>query len=159
MDQVRQMTQAYSQAPWRKQLQVIVGFLLVLVMGALVISVYLYVSSRSVATGVEIRRMRDEMDDMRMAIEDYETTLAYLSSEKVMKERARSMGFEPVDTSKILYLRVPGYAGRTPAILAPPPSPVIAKPSTLSPEYSESLVEWLWKNILTPSGLLIEVRP
>ncbi|RPI87106.1 MAG: hypothetical protein EHM41_06120 [Chloroflexi bacterium] len=159
MDQVRLLTNSYSQAPWRKQLQAILGFLLVLVMAALVVSVYLFVSSRAVVTGVEIQIMRNDMVEMRMKIEDYETALAYLTSEQVMKERADSMGFEPVDTGSILYLQVPGYVERKPAVLAPPPSPGTSRAPTLSAEYSESLVEWLRENILTPSGFLIEVGP
>ncbi len=41
MDGVRQLTQAYSQAPWRKQLQILGLFLLVVVLAALVAGIYL----------------------------------------------------------------------------------------------------------------------
>jgi len=154
------MTNAYSQAPWRKQVQVAVGFLLVLVMAALVASVYLYVSSQAVASGVQVQTVQATMTSMRLAIEDYETELAKLTSEKVMAERAEDLGFEPVDPGTLRYLEVDGYGGRKPSVMAQPPAPKQTTTSVIeSDEYSETLLEWLTKNILTPSDLIKEIGP
>ncbi len=54
MERVYGLTQAYSQAPWRKQLQLIGIFLVVLVFFALVAGIYLSVTARG-----DHRRARD----------------------------------------------------------------------------------------------------
>jgi hypothetical protein len=151
------MANAYSQAPWRKQLQVVVGFLLILVALALIASVYLYVSSQAVAAGVAVQRMNRDITTLRMQIEDYESELAALTSEKVMAERARALGFEPVDPEKLLYLRVDAYTGRPGIEFASPPPPASDSTLSLSPAYSESLLEWVTKNLLTPSEYITEI--
>jgi hypothetical protein len=53
MDRVQSLTQAYSQAPWRKQMQIIGLFLLVLVLTALV-GIYLSVTARAAAVGRDL---------------------------------------------------------------------------------------------------------
>jgi hypothetical protein len=137
--------------------------MLLLVALALVASVYLYVSSQAVAAGVEIKLLQDrpnssdDIKGLKLAIEDYETQLAYLTSEKVMRARAEDLDFEPVDPAEIMYISVDSYTGRPPVSMAPPPAIIITEPDTLPPPYTESLLEWFAKNLLTPSEFLAEV--
>ncbi len=154
MDQVKTLTQAYSQAPWRKQLQLIVGFAIFGVMVALVAGVYLNVSARAVAAGNEIQIMQNDIQNMQRANSDLESQLAQVTSTKVMEDRARAMGFRPIKPEEIVYLQVSGYTNRQEANLAPPPGPMVVNSATLSPAYQESLLEWLRDNVLRPSGLL-----
>ncbi len=154
MDQVKSLKQAYSQAPWRKQLQLIVGFAIFGVLVALVAYVYLSVSAQAVAAGNEIQIMQSDIQNMQRTNSDLESQLAQVTSSQAMEERARALGFRPVEAGEIVYLQVSGYTNRPEANLAPPPGPTVVNSTVLSPAYEESLLEWLRDNVLRPSGLL-----
>ncbi len=159
MDDVKRITQAYSQAPWRKQLQIAVFFMVIMVFCALVAGIYLNVSARSVTLGHEIQQMQERIDDAERTNEDLQTELAYLRSSSVMEERAHSLGFEPVAADHVFYFDVPGYVDRQTAVLAQPPSTTVVLPDTVSPAYTESLFDWLKNNVLDPAGIMIEGKP
>jgi hypothetical protein len=128
-----------------------------LVMIALVAGIYLNVSARSVAAGVEIQRMQAEMDVTRQSIHDLESQLADLTSSKTMESRAREMGFEPLSPDQIMYIQVPGYNGRQTPSMAPSMQPAVVQTQTISPAFTESLIDWVVKNVLRPSGFWMEV--
>ncbi len=157
MENVKRLTQAYYQAPWRKQLQYIVFFLLVLVMGAVVAGIYLNVTARAVTVGQEIQLMQKEIEHLKRSNADLETTLAFLTSTSMMEERARALGFQPVEPEKLVFVVVPGYPGRQEANLAPPSQPTVVSGPDFSPAFTVSLLDWLETNILKPSGVLAEV--
>lgn len=150
MDRAKGLTQAYSQAPWRKQLQIFVVFSIVLVSGALVAGIYLYVTAQSAAVGSHILEMQKEIRDLERVNEDLRSQLALVSSAAEMEKRARAMGFQPVDTTDALYVLVPGYVDRQPVVLAPAPGPIVTDQQQLPPEYTESLFEWFEKQVLAP---------
>ena len=62
MENFRNLTQAYSQAPWRKQLKFIGLFLLLVVFVALIAGIYLDVTARAATIGREILIMKNEID-------------------------------------------------------------------------------------------------
>jgi len=165
MEQVKQITQAYSQTPWRKQLQVIVVFLLVVVSAALVAGIYLSVTSQAATLGRQIQDMQIRMEgsqrldvtkeedvnlvdvepieEIRIQIADLQGQLATNMSSAVMKEKAERMGYVPSNPEEMFYFKVPGYQGRPLAQLAPPPAPVTVNTTVLAPAYRESLIDWL----------------
>jgi hypothetical protein len=143
MDRLEHLTQSYSQAPWRKQLQIIGVFLLVLVFVALISGVYLNVSARAAQAGRAIQDMQRDIEALGLDIEDRQSELAMILSSSSMEERARAMGFEIVGTDEIVYLSVPGYAERQSVILAPASERVITRASVTPPEYTESLFTWI----------------
>jgi len=157
MENVKRFTQAYYQAPWRKQLQYIVFFLVVLVMGAVVAGIYLNVTARAVTVGQEIQVMQSQIEVLKRSIADKETVLAVMTSTSVMEERARELGFHPVESGEIIYVMVPGYQGRQEADLAPTTPPQVINETVLSPTFTVSLLEWLQENIFNPSSVLAEV--
>lgn len=159
MEGVIRTTQAYSQAPWRRQLQMAVVFLVCLILAAVVAAVYLNVSAQSVTMGTDIQNMQWNIEQIKRSTEDLETQFAYLTSATTMEERAQKMGFQQVQPDQIVYIKVPGYPGRQPAELAPPPGPAEASAVVLAPEYTQSLLDWLERNLLKPAGLIAEVRP
>jgi len=159
MEGVIRTTQAYSQAPWRRQLQMAVVFLVCLILAAVVAAVYLNVSAQSVTMGTDIQNMQWNIEQIKRSTEDLETQFAYLTSATTMEERAQKMGFQQVQPDQIVYIKVPGYPGRQPAVLAPPPGPAEASAVVLAPEYTQSLLDWLERNLLKPAGLIAEVRP
>lgn len=159
MHNVQRITQAYSQAPWRRQLQLIGLFLLTLILVALAAGVYLNLSARAGAIGREVQELQYNRRITQRQIEDLRTRLAFLTSESTLEERARDLGFRPASGDEIVYLLVPGYVGPDPAILAQPPTSISAPAPTLAPEYTESLFDWIWRAVFEPAAPLRENAP
>ncbi len=178
MESVHNFTQAYSQAPWRKQLHIIGTFLLIVVSIALVAGIYLNVTARAAAIGREIQGMQVRLgglqrvtsdpqaepeplpiEELEQRIADLQAELASLTSYEVMYERARALGLRPVNPEEVLYLEVPGYVEPQTAILAPPPEPVFVSTRGISPAFRQSLVDWVKLQILQTSDLWKEVQP
>jgi hypothetical protein len=103
--------------------------------------------------------MSRAIEDTKRSISDMETQLAYLTSEETMKERAKELNYHPAGPDQIFYIEVPGYGGRQALTFAQPPVPVVVAAPTLSPAFTESLVDWVVENVIKPSGSLLEVVP
>lgn len=158
MDQVYNLTQAYSQAPWRKQLQIIGLFLLALVFIALVAGIYLNVTARAASVGRDIQGLQKQIDEIQDANADLQSKLAFMTSTSEMQRRARDLGFKAIETDQTMFLSVPDYIERQPVVLAPAPGPITVGAPAMPPEYTESLFEWLRKELLRSSFLMFEVR-
>jgi len=155
----RNIIQAYRQAPWRMQMQIIGLFLLVLVFTALVAGIYLNVTARAATIGRQIQEMQAEILVNRQLNADLETQLALLTSAEVMARRAEELGFRPAAAGEFFYVVVPGYSGRQPAVLAPPPGPEAASSPELPPEFTQSLIDWLRQLKLEPYLRIAGVIP
>ena len=158
MESVRNLTQAYSQAPWRRQMMFIGLFLLVVIFAALVAGIYLDVTARTATIGREIQVMEGEIESLKMSNADLESRLAFMSSMEEMERRARSLGFERVEMDQAIYIVVPGYTTRQHARLGPPPGPVKAVAAALPSVFTESLFDWFQRNVLPMRSHLLEVR-
>ncbi len=119
MNHLENLAQTYSQAPWRRQLQIIGLFSLVLVLIALVAGIYLSVSAKSAAVGRDIQAMQNDIEDLDRDIEDLQSELATILSSSAMEARALQLGFTPLPAEQTVYLKIPGYAARQPVTLAP----------------------------------------
>ncbi len=160
MYRVQNITQAYSQAPWRKQLQWIGLFMLALIIVAMVAGIYLSVSAQASTAGREIQIMYAEMEKIRRNVEDMETQIAYLVSNSEMEKRAEELGFLSVGSDEIFYILVPGYINPRQANLAEPPGSTLPAIPTISPEYTQSLLDWLSERVFDPASPLVqEVEP
>ena len=182
MEQYHQIKQAYLQTPWRRQLQVIVAFLLVVVSIAVVAGIYLNVTATTATLGRKIQDMKVNMvgyygiddglvtnmetetlipiEELAIHIASLQLELAHVSSLEAMMERAQEKGFQPVDPYDVLYLEVPGYQGRQTAFLAPASEPVPAARPIIAAMYTESLLDWLAQRIGRLSDSLVqEARP
>jgi cell division protein FtsL len=158
MYQIEKISQTYSQAPWRKQLQIIGLFLLGLVFMALVAGIYLDVSARASAVGREIQAMQKEIETLDRNIEDLQSQLAFILSAGEMDKRVNDLGFKPIEADQIVYLSVPGYSGRSATALAPYSKQPIRSAYYLPPEFTESLFAWLERQVVQLSWLT-EVHP
>jgi cell division protein FtsL len=154
MNTVRNLTQAYSQTPWRKQVMVIVLSLLFVVFATLVAGVYLSVTARAATMGREILLMQGDIDELELINADLTTQLAYITSASEMAERADVLGFEPVEKDQALFVMVPGYVRRGQLNLAPPPGLLTPVAARMPRGYSESLVDWFLQRILSAGKLL-----
>jgi len=159
MDQIESITQAYSQAPWRRQLQFIGLFSLLLVLIALIAGIYLNVSAKTATKGRSIQTMREEIDVLDREIEDLQSQLAVMLSSTVMENRAIALGYVPVLENHTIYLEVPGYIRRQPVVLAPFSRRSVISAPVLPPEYTESLIAWLKKQLHQYEFSVPEVIP
>jgi len=159
MDQIDNITQAYSQAPWRKQLQFIGLFSLILVFVALIAGIYLNVSAQTASTGRDIQYMKGQIETLDREIEDMQSQIALLLSDHVMEKRAQSMGFESIEMSQSEYLQVSGYQERQGVVLAPYTRKEVVKAPTIPEEYTEPLVDWIKFQLNWIATSLPEVVP
>ncbi len=143
------VVQAYRQAPWRNQLKWIATFLLGVIVIALVAGLYLSISAQAVAMGLEIHEKNQEKVVIEQDIADLRTKLGDLTAGPAMLERAKALGFEPVNPGDITYILVPGYTGRQTASLAPRTAPTenIMEKAT-NPEYTRSMSEILFQGLM-----------
>jgi hypothetical protein len=151
MDKVLKIKQAYSQIPWRKQIQSVGMFLAILVFCLVIAMIYINVNAEAAAFGREIQEMQNTIDSFKQSIEDKQSRLAYITSAVEMERRALEMDFIPVEPGVATYIVIDGYNGRSVAVLAPPSEPAAAKIGTLSAEYSLSLVDWLKQELYLPA--------
>ena len=159
MENFRNLTQAYSQAPWRKQLKFIGLFLLLVVFVALIAGIYLDVTARTATIGREILIMKKEIDALELVVSDLETQLAFMTSSNEMEKRAIGLGFQPVEMNQAIYIVVDGYPSDVYVNLAPPPETVKTVAANLPPDYTESLFDWLGQNVLPPIDEVLGVIP
>lgn len=159
MDRIRSFTQAYSQAPWRKQLQGIGVFLAVLVIFLLAASVFVSITARSATVGKDIQRNRDNIEALEFEIANMRTELALQTSTAVMKQRAIEMGFRPATPEELIYIKVPGYTRESGLEFASPPQSVKSASPVLSPSFTNSWVDWFAQQFRVPQIPLSEVQP
>ena len=159
MDQIENITQAYSQAPWRKQLQIIGLFSLILVFVALIAGIYLNVSAQTASTGRDIQYMKGQIETLDREIEDMQSQIAILLSDHVMEKRAQSMGFESIEMNQSEYLQVSGYQERQGVVLAPYTRKEVVTAPTIPLEYTEPLVDRIKVQLNWISISLPEVVP
>jgi hypothetical protein len=139
----QQLIHAYRHAPWRVQLHLIGVFSLIVVLAALIAGVFLNVTARAATIGREIQVMEENIFELQRDNADLENQLGLLTSIRTMERRAEDLGFQPVNPDEMLYVSVPGYAGRQAASLAPPPGPILVLDSTLPAVYTQTLFNWL----------------
>lgn len=159
MDQLENIARTYSQAPWRKQLQIIALFLLGLVIIALIAGIYLSISARATAVGRDIQRMQDEITELDRVNEDLQSELARILSSSHMEARARTLGFIETPADQIVYLKVPEYVERQAIILAPSADRNVIRAISMPPEYTESLFEWLYRQARDWIASISEEKP
>lgn len=147
MERLERFTQAYPQAPWRGQVQVLGLFLVIIVLLSIVAGVYLSVSARSAAIGRHIQGMQNSIRLHEQDNETLKSILAELSSSRRLEERADAIGFVPVDVDEAIYVRVPGYSGRPPITLAPQMEEPVTRAPVLPDEYTESLFDWIFRQV------------
>lgn len=145
MERVERLSQAYSQAPWRRQMQLLGLFLLGIVFIALTASIYLNISAHSGAIGREIQRKQADMLKDERQIAHLKGQIGNMYAADEMERRARALGFQTVQPDKMLYILVPGYVDRQPVSLAPAYQAQVVGAPVLPGEYTESLFLWLQK--------------
>ena len=160
MNYVQHLSQAYSQTPWRKQLQGIGVVFVLLVLFLLTASVFLSITARSAVVGREIQMHHMDITAMEYHIEDMEAELARLSSAAVMEQRALAMGFRPVMHEEITYLDVPAIVTKSDGRIAVSSQPAqLDSDPVLSPDFTQTWTDWLFQNFKKPVVPLADLQP
>ena len=176
MENIHQITQAYSQAPWRKQVYMIGVILLVLVSAAIIAGIYLNVTARAAAAGREIQEMQVRIygyhyltseasgsnlpiEEMEQRIANLNSQLAYLTSYEVMKARVKELHLQQIEVANMEFIEVPGYIERQTTSLAPPPEPVVVNAASIAPEFKESLFDWIADQVRKTASYFSEAKP
>jgi|WetSurMetagenome_2_1015567.scaffolds.fasta_scaffold647945_1 hypothetical protein len=142
------LVQAYKQAPWRIQLRRGILILIGVVVFVVVAIFYLNISAETYSSGIDILRAEATQESLRRDIADSETTLAYITSSLEMEKRAQNMGFITInDPGQMVYLVVPGYEGRQPAIQFTKKE-VSHSTTYLDAEYTQSLWDVFFQGAL-----------
>jgi len=159
MDQLEDFARAYSQAPWRKQWQIIGVVCLALVLIAMISGIYLNISAQAAAVGRDIQHIQGTAIALDGENEHMQSQLALILSSAEMESRAHNLGFESVPPDQIVYLNVPGYEERKPVILAPSEERTVIGARFMPPEYTESIFEWLAIRVKQWYSAIVEVQP
>lgn len=147
----KNILQAYQQAPWRRQMQIIGYIAAGLVAVTLVSALYLNITARAATAGRLVLYSRRDISDAEQRIEDLKTQLASISSTEVMQQRASELGFKPVSPHAITYLHVAEYQGRALGVqLAPGAGSRFGSTLRLPESYTQSLFDWV-------GGLFLEL--
>ncbi len=146
------LKQAYMETPWRKQVQLAATFLAILIGAATLAWIYLSVSSEAVAAGLDIQDIRRLNRHLRYVNAEMESKIADLSSATIMRTRIKSLNFQAVDPSQIVYLAVPGYHEETAYLGASSDEPAMILPTRsegplITPEFTQSWVDWLYQQM------------
>ncbi|GAB4494816.1 MAG: hypothetical protein OHK0052_00800 [Anaerolineales bacterium] len=160
MQNAERMLRTYQQLPWRRQLQFAGLFLFGVIGLALLASVYLSVTARSATVGRQIQALQNDIQRMNLEIADSQMQLAEAQASRTMQARAEKLGLLPVSAEQIVYLHVVGYTPPAAIRLAPPPGPLQGTRPTLSYQYSQSLIDFLYETYsnLRNRNLLAEGR-
>lgn len=145
---VTHVIHAYRVAPWRVQRQWIGNALLVVVSLAMVAALYLNVTSRTAIAGREIQDLTDSIAASQQVSSDLQTQLANLTSAEVMQQRAKEMGFRPVEPVELEYLVVPGYVAKD-AVNLSSSAQLQLNVLAIPPEYNQSLLDWMDERLVS----------
>ena len=159
MQPINRLTQAYRQAPWRKQTQEIGVYLTSLVMLLLVASIFVNINGRTAVVGRKIQQYHYTISRLEREIADIQSQLAMLESDTIMRQRAAELGFRPVTPSEITHIVASNYPGRDPVTLAVSSQPNAVNTVILSPAFTHSWVDWIQVQLNTPLALLADVQP
>ena len=153
MDTINRFNHAYSQAPWRVQRQWVSVFLLIVLGFGMIATLYLMVTSQAAIVGREIQDLRLEISQAEQTNADLQSEYARLTAMKEIETRANALGFRSVKPEEVEYLYVPGYIALHGVTLAAMPE-LQAGASRTSPEYTQSLLDWLDERLQTPGRSL-----
>ncbi len=135
----------HQEIPLRFQREWLAIFLAGVMLLGLVAGLYLNVTARAAITGREIQSLKVEIAANERDNADLQTQIAGLLSNQALSQRAQALGFEPVSREEVEYIVVAGYFPQPGLHFAQP----VAETDLLAtkPEYTESLFEWLGRQL------------
>ena len=121
---------------WLTETQAALGWAVILVLVALLGTIYLFQASKTASVGRRIQELQNDLDEVKRKNASLERDIAEAQSLERLQAEAVRLGFVPAQPDDIEYLVVPDYP--QPVNLATEP---IVKPS---PPPIENVDELLW---------------
>ncbi len=116
--------------------QAALGWGVILILIALLGTVYLRQSSHTATIGRRVQILQDDLDRLKLENADIERRIAEAQSLERLQNRALTLGFQPAHPDDVEYLVVPNYPTETAepmTILNPPqPTPTAVPIETMS---------------------------
>ncbi|MDT8304587.1 MAG: hypothetical protein RRC07_01520 [Anaerolineae bacterium] len=118
--------------------QVALGWFVILILAALVGTIYVNQASRIASSGRRVQMLQDELDELKRRNAIVERQIAETQSLDRLEEKALQLGFTRANPESIEYLVVPGYPREAEPVAEPTPQPA----PTVTPV--ETIGEALW---------------
>jgi cell division protein FtsL len=141
------LIQAYSNSPRRQKLQIIGSILMAIVVAAVMLILYLVISSRVVFMGRQLQQAKSDIDQLVYLSVNYQDKINKLSRFDEMEKRAEELGFRPAYPGEVFYVPVAGLETEDEIVVIfqdETPSAII---NVDLPDYHQSLIEWVGEQL------------
>ncbi len=141
------LIQAYSNSPRRQKLQIIGGIFMAIVSAAVMLILYLVMSSRVIFMGRQLQQAKTDIDHLVYLSVNYQNQIDRLSRFEVMEARADELGFRPPYPGEVFYVPVAGLESADEVVVVfqdDNPSAII---NVNLPDYHQSLIEWVGEQL------------
>ena len=144
----KSLAQAYSNSPRRQKLQIIGGIFMAIVAIAVMLILYLVISSRVVFMGRQLQQAKSDIDQLVYLSVNYQNQIDRLSRFEVMEQRAVELGFRAPYPGEVFYVPVAGIDQETEVIVFQHESASSVINVDL-PNYHQSLIDWVGEQLQT----------
>lgn len=141
------LIQAYSNSPRRQKLQILGGVLLAIVIAAVMLILYLVISSRVVFMGRQLQQAKSDIDQLVYLSVNYQNQIDRLSRFEVMEERAVELGFRAPYPGEVFYVPVAGLEAQEEVVVVFQDQGSSAVINVNLPDYHQSLIEWVGEQL------------
>lgn len=141
------LIQAYSNSPRRQKLQIIGAVFMAIVVAAVMLILYLVISSRVVFMGRQLQQAKSDIDQLVYLSVNYQNQINKLSRFEVMEQRAVELGFRPPYPGEVFYVPVAGLESEEQVVVVfqdESPSNII---NVDLPAYHQSLIAWIGEQL------------
>ncbi|MCZ7671634.1 MAG: hypothetical protein M5U34_33185 [Chloroflexi bacterium] len=120
---MRQKRNDNKRLSWLTEAQAAVGWGIILVLAAILGTVYLSQASQIAVSGRRVQIRQNDLDDLKRENASMEKQIAEAQSLTDLRLRAQAMGFVPAQPENIEYLAIPDYPAETavPPLIAATP--------------------------------------
>jgi len=140
------LIQAYSNSPRRQKLQIIGGVFLAIVIAAVMLILYLVMSSRVVFMGRQLQEAKSDIDQLVYLSVNYQNQIDKLSRFELMEARADELGFRPPYPGEVFYVPVAGIESADEVVVFQDDNSSAVINVDL-PDYHQSLIEWVGEQL------------
>ena len=141
------LIQAYSNSPRRQKLQIIGGIFMAIVIAAVMLILYLVMSSRVVFMGRQLQQAKSDIDQLIYLSVNYQNQIDRLSRFELMEERAVELGFRPPYPGEVFYVPVAGLESADEVVVVFQDDNASAIINVNLPDYHQSLIRVDWGTI------------
>lgn len=141
------LIQAYSNSPRRQKLQIIGGIFMAIVVAAVMLILYLVISSRVVFMGRQLQQAKSDIDQLVYLSVNYQNQIDKLSRFEVMEQRADELGFRPPYPGEVFYVPVAGIESEEQVVVVFQDDNPAAVINVNLPDYHQSLIDWIGEQL------------